>query len=633
MEASATSAKKNLYLCKSKGAAPREEWTAFKLEEVSIRRLSSQLASITKCQCAMCHTASYKPIGVKGDRKVARKPVINPSGSLMECEMQEKVVKKGKGVCEVCLQITGRGIRHKCTNRERRAGQVGRGRSTQRQVGSRRKRNLSVLVGMEANDAQEQIVSSALQRVRERKGDSFRLKSASGGGVKGEGVEFNVGRKVEEMPIEVFKEIKKILELSKNKMEKMCRIMRKSKVKMTPNVRAKLKEMDHLLDTEYETIRIKVKETQTFEVENCEKTKSGKKKKKTGKVKKEKRVVEVEKDVTLLKDTKGFLNRLADERNLWKPDIMNRISIDKGDNSLKVIVNQMDRNRDPEITFTRTEKPGNLCSGVKRSIIVAYIENVSEDYGLVRTILELLQVDDLDFVVAADLKLLNVLMGLSGHGGKYACIYCEGEKGLEAGQMRTFSRLLECNKRYRDRGSKVKDMQNFFNVVNLPLLKMEQDQEVLEAVPPPELHMLMGAVNHKAELIRSHLEDLGVEKKLWEWCDGKGVTRRGYNGANKFDGNNASRFIKHAAKLKDEEWWPEVLSPVLECLKAFEAVKDATFSWELEEGWEEKISDYTSMYAELQEYSASVLGLELTVTWKIHIICCHLSDFLSKVSP
>ena len=27
--------------------------------------------------------------------------MINPSGSLMECEMQEKVVKKGKGVCEV----------------------------------------------------------------------------------------------------------------------------------------------------------------------------------------------------------------------------------------------------------------------------------------------------------------------------------------------------------------------------------------------------------------------------------------------------------------------------------------------------------------------------------------------------
>ena len=59
-----------------------------------------------------------------------------------------------------------------------------------------------------------------------------------GGGVKGPGSVFNIGNNVEEvkiLPIEVFKEIKKSLKLTKNKMEKMCTIMRKSKVKMTPN--------------------------------------------------------------------------------------------------------------------------------------------------------------------------------------------------------------------------------------------------------------------------------------------------------------------------------------------------------------------------------------------------------------
>ena len=85
-----------------------------------------------------------------------------------------------------------------------------------------------------------------------------------------------------------------------------------------------------------------------------------------------KKIVEVERDVTLLKDTKGFIDRMAQERNLWKSDILNRISIDKGDNSLKFIVNQVDRKRDPEITFTKTEQPGNVCSGVKCSIVLAY---------------------------------------------------------------------------------------------------------------------------------------------------------------------------------------------------------------------------------------------------------------------
>ena len=90
-----------------------------------------------------------------------------------------------------------------------------------------------------------------------------------------------------------------------------------------------------------------------------------------------KKIVEVERDVTLLKDTKGFIDRMAQERNLWKSDILNRISIDKGDNSLKFIVNQVDKKRDPEITFTKAEQPGNFCSGVKRSIVLAYVENVS----------------------------------------------------------------------------------------------------------------------------------------------------------------------------------------------------------------------------------------------------------------
>ena len=60
------------------------------------------------------------------------------------------------------------------------------------------------------------------------------------------------------------------------------------------------------------------------------------------------------------------------------------------------------------MTFTRTEQPGNLCSGVNRSIILAYVEGVEENYENLRVLLELLQLDQLGFVVAADLKLVNV---------------------------------------------------------------------------------------------------------------------------------------------------------------------------------------------------------------------------------
>ena len=50
-------------------------------------------------------------------------------------------------------------------------------------------------------------------------------------------------------------------------MDEMCRILRKHKVKMTPSVRMKLKDIDHLLDEDYETVKVKFTETVTVEVE------------------------------------------------------------------------------------------------------------------------------------------------------------------------------------------------------------------------------------------------------------------------------------------------------------------------------------------------------------------------------
>ena len=60
-------------------------------------------------------------------------------------------------------------------------------------------------------------------------------------------------------------------------MEEHCQILRKHKVKMTPNVKTKLREIDHLLDEEYTTIRINMEKKMTILDEN----EDGKKKTKT----------------------------------------------------------------------------------------------------------------------------------------------------------------------------------------------------------------------------------------------------------------------------------------------------------------------------------------------------------------
>ena len=142
-----------------------------------------------------------------------------------------------------------------------------------------------------------------------------------------------------------------------------------------------------------------------------------------------------------------------------------------------------------------------------------------------QTLIEMMNLQELPFVIASDFKLINVMLGLCGHGRKYAYCYCEAEEGLIPGKPCIISRVIDCNICYVEAGSNPKKMLQFYNVVNLPLIKMDGDREVLDAVPIPELHSLMGTVNHLLELKRKYLSGLGKEEMLWDWCNSKGVTR------------------------------------------------------------------------------------------------------------
>ena len=55
------------------------------------------------------------------------------------------------------------------------------------------------------------------------------------------------------------------------------------------------------------------------------------------------------------------------------------------------------------------------------------------------------------------------------------CCYCEAPKGLITGRVRTFGRMIECYQDYVKAGSPPKVMMKYYNVVNLPLIRMSMD--------------------------------------------------------------------------------------------------------------------------------------------------------------
>ena len=84
--------------------------------------------------------------------------------------------------------------------------------------------------------------------------------------------------------------------------------------------------------------------------------------------------------------------------------------------------------------------------------------------------------------------------------------------------------------------------------------------------------------------------------------------------------------------MSNEDWFQEELQPVIDYLAQLEEVKRKTFSWELENGWEESVDIHTTMFAELQVYCMTVLQVKLSCTWKMHILTAHLKTFLKRVN-
>ena len=126
-------------------------------------------------------------------------------------------------------------------------------------------------------------------------------------------------------------------------------------------------------------------------------------------------------------------------------------------------------------------------------------------------------------------------------------------------------------------------------------------------------------------LLGTHLLDLwpGFD----EWLKSKNILQRVYQGRG-WDGNNSNPIIKNLDELelaiKNTHYH---LTPFVECLKNFRSVKGACFGNFLETGIEESISKLKNSFISTQEL-ALIFGKILSLTWKSHIILCHVVPFI-----
>ncbi|XP_047132521.2 uncharacterized protein LOC124811228 [Hydra vulgaris] len=320
-------------------------------------------------------------------------------------------------------------------------------------------------------------------------------------------------------------------------------------------------------------------------------------------------------DLVYVKDPVSLVNHVCIARGLEVENVIIRIRIDSGQGSLKIIINVFNR----EVNYDSKETKN---TGVNKVIILAFAKNVCESHTNLQILIEKTKLNNLKFYLAADLKLCNIVLGLSGHGGKYSCLFCDGDK-TNLGELRTFNMLKNTYKNFAESGFKKSSMQLYKNVIHPCLLVESGEMYVLDVIPPPELHLMMKIITEISNVFCK-------EPDVALWLKKHGIIWHGYNGGG-LDGRNANKIRKLLPNL--EKFILDNFSsyyPVVELLKSFSSVVNMCFGMKLHDGYADAIATYIRKLKENQEYVKTTFNHNLSMGWKGHIIEHHLVMFLNR---
>lgn len=311
------------------------------------------------------------------------------------------------------------------------------------------------------------------------------------------------------------------------------------------------------------------------------------------------------KDVTIL------IDKIYEHRQINPNDALIRVGLDGGGGFLKICLSVFNI-KDPISCSSSLDKKF-LDSGVKKVQLVAVTPDVPENYVNMKRLWIEAGIDRLPykFTIATDLKLCNILLGLQNHSCMHPCCWCDIDKYRlnEKGNQRTFDSLINLFYDYRDANANKGDASKYGNVIHLPLYQsIDGDTPVIQKVPPPELHLLLGPTNK----IYSELEN--VWPALEAWLQSIHVKKNEYHGG-QFEGNDCKKILRLMDSL--EERCPDEFLPFVAAFRSFNDVRLSCYGSKLAPDYKVKIA----------KFKADYMKLGISVTPKIHAVFYHIEEF------
>lgn len=329
-----------------------------------------------------------------------------------------------------------------------------------------------------------------------------------------------------------------------------------------------------------------------------------------------------ERNFVVCNDLEALVQKIIEERSIREDDMLIRIGMDGGGGFMKICLSIFNLNEGDESEQIRmTARFKN--SGVKRTIIIALVPDVQENYYNIKRLWLEAGIDKFSrrFTIATDLKLCNILLGLMSHSSSHPCSWCDiaKEKLHLKGVSRTIGSIMKLFWNYFEANAKRKDAKDYGNVVHPNMFadnnKIDENTLIILLVPPPELHLMLGPVNTMYD------ELVKVWPNAEEWSKRLHIKREQYHGG-QFNGNDSRKLLKNLSVLKEIAPTPSLkVQNVIKAFDAFNDVVGACYGKNLQKGYESKIKLFQQAYQKLQ----------INVTPKVHAVFYHIPEFCKIV--
>jgi hypothetical protein len=143
--------------------------------------------------------------------------------------------------------------------------------------------------------------------------------------------------------------------------------------------------------------------------------------------------------------------------------------------------------------------------GPNMSIILAAVSKVKETHQNMSVLMQLTNLNEVEYSFSLDLKLMNITIGIQTHSSRHSCDYGECYKDNDGnwlkGRDRTLANIRQNQtkwmQRSRDKNGTWANLKDHMNCEHDPLLGGNSNDPIIKTIPPPPLHtVLLGPVSH-----------------------------------------------------------------------------------------------------------------------------------------